>query len=388
MPASRPPRRAIKIPAAQLVAWRLERQHLSGAAAVDPAVVARDLVGVQAQVLSSAALSIALRSSGTVEATTAALAERRLVRAWGMRSTLHLFDADDFPTIVAALGRGEPWRRPAWLRWFGMTELELEAAIEAVGEILDDGQARTRAELADVMGDRFGAPFAELIRGSWGSFLKLAANRGYLCQAWTGTPAVAFVRPDRWLPTWRREDSEDALRRLALRYVAAYGPASSAEIVRWWGLTESGMRPAVQSILGELTEVEVGGEGGYVRTVDLPAIEAATLPRGDAGVRLLGPFDPLTVTAGMRNQLLPPEHLKRVSRTAGWISPVLLVGGRAAGVWDSRRKGDRLVITIDLFDGLPPTARRALDGAAERVAAAQGATATVEFGPVFPVTTR
>jgi hypothetical protein len=55
---------AITLPAANVAAWRLTRQRLRGNPAGDPETVARDLVGVQAQVLSSAALSIALRSKG------------------------------------------------------------------------------------------------------------------------------------------------------------------------------------------------------------------------------------------------------------------------------------------------------------------------------------
>src|SRR5207249_3271720 len=89
------------------------------------------------------------------------------------------------------------------------------------------------------------------------------------------------------------------------------------------------------------------------------------------------------VGAGLRDQLLPAAHLKRVSRTAGWISPVVLVDGRAAGVWDPKRTGDRLSITIDLFEAVPPGVRRAIGVAAERVAAVQGATPSVRFGPVF-----
>ena len=191
---------AAKPPATMLpAAWRLVRQRLAGNPARDPETVARDLVGVQAQVLSSAALSIALRSKGSTEQTTRALAERRLIRSWGMRGTLHLFDGDDFPTIVAALKVKEPWRRPAWLRYFGMTERQMEAGIEAVGEILDDGVPRTRAQLAGDMDARFGRAVGELVRGSWGSFLKQAANKGYASQAWTDDSSIAFVRPDRWL---------------------------------------------------------------------------------------------------------------------------------------------------------------------------------------------
>jgi hypothetical protein len=125
----------------------------------------------------------------------------------------------------------------------------------------------------------------------------------------------------------------------------------------------------------------VDGTRAYVRTADLEAIEAARPTRG--AVHLVGGFDPLIVGAGLRDQLLPATHRKRVSRTAGWISPVVLIDGIAAGVWDWSRAGDRLRIAIELFSPRDKAVRRAIETAAERVAAAQGIVAHVAFGPVF-----
>jgi hypothetical protein len=380
----RPPVRALDLN--RVVAWRLSRQRLSGPHARDPVTVARDLVGVQAQVLASAALSIALRTGGRVEATARGLEDRQLLRLWAQRGTLHIFAADDVPTVVAARSTMEPWRRPAWLRYFGVTERQMERAIEAVGDILGDGKPRTRAELSEAMAEEYGKPFAELVRGSWGGFLKQAGNKGYVAQAWTGDSSVAFVRPDKWLDRWRTEDPDEANRVLVLRYLAAYGPATATEINRWWGMPGAGLKPVLRQLGDEVTEVEVDGRRGLVRTEDLDEIERAILPDGDDGVRFLGPFDPLTVGAGMRDHLIPAKHLARVSRTAGWISPVLLVDGRAAGVWDSRRTSDRLAITVDLFGRARPGLKAAIARAAGRVADAQGASASVAYGQVFTTT--
>ena len=49
--AKAPKRAPVALPAGKVAAWRLERQRLAGKPAKDPETVARDLVGVQAQVL-------------------------------------------------------------------------------------------------------------------------------------------------------------------------------------------------------------------------------------------------------------------------------------------------------------------------------------------------
>jgi len=374
---------------ARLHAWRIERQLLGRTQAASPEEVARALVGVQAQVVSSAALAIALRSrpargsKPAVEATTKALLERRLVRSWAMRGTLHLFAADDVATVAAALRGKERWRRPAWLRWFGVSEKEMDALIDGIGEVLDDGHPRTRAELAQEIGVRHGPRAAELMRGSWGSTLKVASDRHYLVQSAEGDAGVRFIRAARWLGTWQNEEPRAALAKLVERYLAAYGPATRTELLRWWGVTET---QVMQSILEELddavVEVGVGGVRAWARRADVHAIESTKPTRGD--VHLVGGFDPFIVGAGLREQLIPSKHLKRVSRTAGWISPVVLVDGVAAGVWDATRSGQTISITVEPFVQLDVKLRSAIAAAADRVATVQGAVATVAYGPAFP----
>ncbi len=379
---------AIRLDPARVHAWRVERQLLGRERAAAPDEVARRLVGIQAQVTSSAALAVALRSQpgrGTapaVEATTRALLERRLVRSWAMRGTLHLFAADDVPGVAAALRGKERWRRPAWLRWFGVTEPEMERLIDTIGEVLDDGRPRTRAELADEIGARLGSTAGQLLLGSWGSALKVASDRHYIVQSAENHAGVRFVRASRWISDWREEDGAAALGTLVERYLAAYGPATLGELLRWWGVSEVRvMKPVLAGLGAALTEVEVDGVRAHARTEDLGAIES-TRPTAGA-VRLVGGFDPFIVGAGLREQLIPPAFLKRVSRTAGWISPVVLIDGVAAGVWDATRSGDRLTVTIEPFGALPRGAKAGIAAAAERAAVVQGATATVRYGRVF-----
>jgi hypothetical protein len=378
----------IRLPADRVHAWRMERQFLGREKAATPAEVAHRLIGVQAQVTSSAALSIALRSkrprgSGTpVEATTRALHDRQLVRAWAMRGTLHLFAAGDVPLVAAALENREMWRRPAWLRWFGLTEREMEALIEAVGDILDDGVPRTRAELSVIVGERLGPEAGRHLLGSWGSVLKIASDHHFLVQSAEADAGVRFVRASRWIKEWRAVDPVGALPTLIERYLAAYGPASTTDIQRWWGATIlKVMKPAIADLGDRIVEVDIDGRRAFVRRDDIDAIGATRPTRNQ--VRLLGGFDPLTCAKGARDQMLRPAHLPRVSRTAGWISPVVLRDGRIIAVWDGRTVRSRYEVTVDVFEPVEAPVRSAIGDAAEQVGAALGLPVDVGFGRVF-----
>src|SRR3972149_5577321 len=104
-------------------AFRLSRHHLAKRASRRDVVrVVRDVVGVQAQLMSAAQLSLRARIEDlTAEDTDSLLWERRvLVKAWCMRGALHLFAAEDLPVVVAGVGPNSQWGAETWLARSGL----------------------------------------------------------------------------------------------------------------------------------------------------------------------------------------------------------------------------------------------------------------------------
>ncbi len=363
-------------------AWRLARQHLLDADATDLEGVATDLVGIQAQVLSAAELSLNIRVAGTTPETVRdAVADRRLVRMWAMRGTLHLVPAALVPTVAAALRTKQLWRRPVWLRYYGVSTDDMERLIAAVTDALADGQPRTRAELARDVAPELGSTLAERLRSSWGELLKPVAAEGLLCQGPASGGSVTFVRPDRWVTDWRQEDPIESRDRLWLDYLAAYGPATVDEMARWWGMPAANGKRIHAGLASRVVQVSVDGTPAWVRAEDLDALATTEPTRGH--VRLLGAFDPFTVGAGLRTRLIPAEHRALVSRTAGWISPVILVDGRVAGVWSSTTAKGSQRFVMQPFPGTAvPWA--AVERQAAAIAALAGLEAQLEEGVAHP----
>ena len=105
---------------------------------------------------------------------------------------------------------------------------------------------------------------------------------------------------------------------------------------------------------GETTEVTVDGKRAFVLARDLPGMLSAAPP----GIACLLPaFDPWVIGAARHAPLFDPQHLARVYRPQGWISPVLLVNGRIAGTWKHTRTGHRLAVETEPFGRLPAWAR-------------------------------
>jgi hypothetical protein len=74
---------------------------------------------------------------------------------------------------------------------------------------------------------------------------------------------------------------------------------------------------------------------------------------GEPVVRLLPAFDTYLLGYRSREHAVAAEHASRVWPGGGWIHPVVLVDGRAAGTW--RVRGGR--VAVEPFGPLPDGAR-------------------------------
>jgi hypothetical protein len=291
--------------------------------------------------------------------------DRTLVKTWAMRGTLHLLPADDAGAYLALVGAVRPWERASWQKAFGATPAEVAALTEAVADALD-GRLLTREELVDAVVRRTGSGHLEqLMRSGWGTLLKPVAWQGYLCQGPSEGTRVTFTRPDTWAPSWRGvPEPAEAAPTVIRAYLRAHGPATIEAFDAWLTRGQS-RKPALRSWFAdlgdELATVDVAGEPAYLLAADVDELLAQRRTRV---VRLLPGFDQYVLGAGTgAAQVVPPEYRAEVSRTAGWISPVVLAAGRVAGVWRLENGSDEVKVT--LFENVP---RRALVAEVKRLA--------------------
>jgi hypothetical protein len=100
-------------------------------------------------------------------------------------------------------------------------------------------------------------------------------------------------------------------------------------------------------------------------------------------VHLLPHFDVFTVGSHPRSQLMSPgTPVAQAAPGTAAPLPVVLVGGRVAGVWERRPKGKRLFVRIDAHQPLTRRQRGSLGEQAERAARVLELEAEIEFGPV------
>ena len=302
------------------------------------------MAGVQAQILPAAALALwnrSLHGAGTaVEVATRLFETRTLLRLWGQRHTLHLYDTADWPLIHAAFADRRTW----WER-----DAERDPAVEIAafreGVARSAALLRERGTLSRKELRAAGIPMPEGLFSPWGGVFAELVRIGEACHArWDGGEA-RYAHRAHWLPglEWTPPTAAAANVELARRYFRCYGPATVADFAYWRGGAAGPGRAAVKALGGQaLTEVEVADEDGGRLFVDREDVEILleTPPEPEAWpVRLLGRFDPLLLAHRVKDWVVPAKYYDRVWRPAGHIEATVLAHGRAVATWRYDRIG-------------------------------------------------
>jgi hypothetical protein len=209
--------------------------------------------------------------------------------------------------------------------------------------------------------------------------LKPAAAAGALAFGPNVGRNVSFVRPDRWLATWRDVDPLEAIQEVLRKFVHMHGPTRPENFIHWWGRASAATKRLWRSMGSEFEEVDVEGDRAWILAADAGAL-ARTKP--DRSVRLVPNFDAYLMAFHPRSRLVRERVRAYVFRDQGWISPVVLAGGEAVGVWESERSTDRLVVRVEPFGRLPSGTRIGLRNESARLGTFLDLDAELRFEPV------
>jgi Winged helix DNA-binding domain len=355
----------------RVMAWRVQQHRLDERVPKRRALqVVAEIGGLHAQLMSSAELSMWTRIEGLKrdDVQKWLWRDRRLVKTWAMRGTLHLLSGKEYQLWQAGLGTYAHYLKPAWFKAFGVTKEELDGIIAAIAKALD-GRTLTRDDLAERVGKiTKNKEFGEKLRGSWGALLKPASFQGHLCFGPNQGRNVSFARPDQWLELKRSAavDPDVALAEITRRFLGAYGPATREDFARWWSVSPAAGARLIEGLGDEVAEVSLDGAKYWALSENRDQIAAAEPTKS---VRLLPAFDPYVIgSTRQTTKLMTGDFKARVHRPQGWVSPVVLVDGGIAGVWRHEKKGNRLVVEVEPFARLPRWATLSVEQEAERLA--------------------
>ncbi len=317
-----------------------------------PAAIER-IGGMQAQEPKHPFIGLWTRVEGfSGESLLGALAERDVVRATLMRSTLHLFSAADYAALRLAL---QPPASVA-LRVLGARAGGLDpVAVVAAARDLLAGRPLTFDAIRAGLQDRFPDVNDRALGYAARTLVPLvmvpdAAGR------W-GYPRVCeFALAEEFLDGPLASAAPDAL---VERYLGAYGPASAGDLQTWSGL--GGMKAVLEGMRDRLA---VFADQRGRELFDLPGA-----PRPDADVeapgRFLPEFDNLVLAHDDRSRVIADEHRPLVTTKNLRVKATFLLDGVVAGTWTIERRRKVATLTLAPFRKLLKRARAELDAEGE-----------------------
>jgi hypothetical protein len=316
----------------------LARQLLLERGALTVLEAVEHLVGMQAQIPHDPYLGLWSRLAGfEPDELGRLLVERKAVRIVVMRGTIHLVSADDCLTlrplmqpVLDAELRRHPQFGPA------LQGVNVDPVLAYVRTLLAQAP-HSGAQLRAAIAQRFPQHDATALayacrnllafvqvppRGVWGQTMQVSSTTA---EHWLGRPLAAAPSIDD----------------VVLRYLAAFGPATVADIASWSRLT--GMRAVVARIAPRLRVFrDERGRALY----DLPDAPRPG-PDTPAPVRFLPEYDNVLLSYADRARFHHADQRGRVATTARQIKGTVLADGIVRGTWRIDRAGDGATLFVD-----------------------------------------
>jgi hypothetical protein len=295
----------------------LERQLLLRRHDVSAAEALEQLVGLQAQNPNAPYVGLWSRMVDFDPDELAALiAARKVVRVALMRWTLHAVIARDCLALRPVL---QPVMERRMQACFGrhLAGVDLERLVE-VGRSLVEQEPRSLGDVGQLLAAEWPrheprvlahaltalAPLVHVPpRGIWGRNGRAVQTTA---QRWLGRPLERTTEPDE----------------LILRYLAAFGPATVADIRTWSGMT--GVRLAVDRLRPHLRSFRDEQDRELLDVADGPLPDPAT----PAPPRFLPDFDNAVLAHADRTRIVGDQGRRRIA-----MPKTFLVDGFVGGTW-------------------------------------------------------
>ncbi|MGW2395925.1 winged helix DNA-binding domain-containing protein [Kitasatospora sp. NPDC001664] len=354
---------------------RLGHRHLlraaDRAATVPP--VADALAGLHSTDAATVYLSVCARlAEPSAEAVDRALYEEvSLVKLLSMRRTIFAVTEEFAPYVNSSTAKAIAVKERATLLkhlregaegWdearLAETERDALAALAARGQATTSQLAEDLPALRETILMNPGKSYGG--HQSIGSrLLRLLASDGHVrrCRPRGSWLSSSYA----WAPVPQLPDVpvREAKAEVARRWLAAFGPATEADLKWWTGWTLGDTRKA----LADLAAVQVRLADGTVGLV-LPGDEETPDPTGPWAALLPG-LDPTTMGWRGRDWYLDPAHVPALYDRAGNAGPTVWWNGRIIGGWAQRPDGE---LVHRLFTDPGTEARTAIEAEATRLA--------------------
>ncbi len=324
---------------------RLSNQRIDGEKFKKPEEVVTWMGAIQAQDYLQSLWAIGLRmQSATVADIEQAIADRKILRTWPLRGTLHFVPPEDAQWMLklsAARILALDKRR---LEQLELDETIIERSQQLFYDALKGGRRLSRPDMMKLLEDA-----GISTRGQRGyHLLWYMAQTGLICLGPIEDKQQTFVLLDEWVPQSRELSREESLAVLVERYIASHGPTTMQDFAGWAGLTVADSQAGLEAAKSGLLAEKIHGQE-YWMAKDAPGQKA----HHSSSVHLLPGFDEYLLGYKDRSAVLAAEHApKIVPGKNGVFLPTIVVAGLVVGTWKRTLGKTSLDVVLNPFTQL------------------------------------
>ncbi len=328
---------------ADIASLRLYAQHIAQADFTSAEQVVSWMGAMQAQDYAGALWSIALRTPNLTQADVEqAIVDRKIVRSWPMRGTLHFMSARDAKWMVNLLAPRVIVATKSRYKQLEIDEPLLLKAKRVFENNLSGGRCLTRSAMVAKLDE---AGIATVNQRGY-HLINHFAQMGLICFGPHEGKQPTFVLMDEWIPDSPSYPREEALKKLASRFFTSHGPASIRDFAGWANITLTDARMALAATEHTLDHENVA-DVTYWFDPNLRDIKP------QRSTFLLPGFDEFMLGYKDRGAALAAVHSQKiVPGNNGVFLPTIVVNGRVDGTWKRTHRAKDTKIELLPFESL------------------------------------
>lgn len=293
----------------EILRARLHFQKLDQPAFKKPGEMVKYFGAVQAQDFLGSLWAIGQRvADSTEQSVEEAIDNKKIVRSWPMRGTIHFTAPEDLRWMLDLLGPRAIAKSVTYQRDAGLTEKDFTKSRSIFEKDLQ-GKVLDRNEIYALLEKR-GIDTSNT-RGL--HIIGQLAREKVICFGPRKGKQPTFVLLDDWIPKKKELKRDQALAELASRYFTSHGPATVYDFAWWSGMTITDAVHALDIVGKKLQKVVVDDKELWMSPEAVPA------PRPN--VRFLSAYDEFLVSYQNRSDV------------DSIFTSTVIVNGRIVGEW-------------------------------------------------------
>lgn len=336
---------------------RLLSQYIEGRRFRTPGDVVQWLGAVQAQDYAASLWAVGVRMrEATERAVESALANKKIIRTWPMRGTLHFVSPSDVRWMLKYLTPRMVARGALRFRQLELDPTTFSKSRRIFSKSLEGGKRLTRDEAYELLEKN-----CISCKGQRGiHILWRLAQEGLICHGPRTGKQTTFVLLDEWVPVMPTISRDEALAQLARRYFLSHGPATLQDFAWWSGLTAADAQESLDAVRSSIASETIGNKTYWF------ADEDASTSRSGPGAHLLPAFDEFLVGYTDRSDAIDQKYAKRMHPGGGILNATFVAGGLIRGTWTRTMKQNHFELRIKPFESMKRIQRDTLKKAIVR----------------------